>query len=59
MIDKKDYCSIIERFLAYKFRKEKGILYSDDLTIPEQLVKDYFDVKKSYNLNDKDFIKNL
>lgn len=57
MIDKKDYCSIIERFLAYKFRKEKGILYSDDLTIPEQLVKDYFDVKKSYNLNDKDFIK--
>lgn len=57
MIDKERYCSIVERFLAYKYRKENNILYSDDLTIPEQLVEDYFDLKKSYNLNDKEFIR--
>ena len=57
MIDKQRYCSIVERFLAYKYRKENNILYSDDLTIPEQLVEDYFDLKKSYNLNDKEFIR--
>lgn len=58
MIDKDAYSYMIERFLAYKYRKDHNILYSDDLTIPEQLVKDYFDVKRSYNLNDKEFIKN-
>lgn len=57
MIDENNYRFIVERFLAYKYRKENKILYSDDLNIPEQLVKDYFDFKKSYNLNDKEFIK--
>lgn len=58
MIDKEAYNEIIERFLAYKYRQENGILYSFDLSLPEKLVTDYFDMKKTYNLNDKEFIKN-
>ena len=47
MIDKDAYSYMIERFLAYKYRQENGILYSFDLSLPEKLVTDYFDMKKA------------